>query len=137
MVIKRITTCIDENTWREAMLANVSWAEAMNAGIKLYIGNSAKKDQLIRKKRMLEGELRHIKKCLDEIEQGEKAVLDFETTIRKNLELIKKATPLVMEDIKRLNAWTKRWINKTHVKITKDQFFQICKRYHDVEFTKK
>lgn len=134
MPVKKITTCVEQELWREAVLANVSWAEAMKAGIKLYIGDSMAEGELKHKKKMLEGELKHIQKKLDDITKERQEKEDFEKLVIKNLGLLQKATPLVMEDIKRLKAWTRRWINETHVKITEKEFFQLCKCYHDGEF---
>jgi DNA polymerase III delta subunit len=137
MAVKKITTCLDQNLWREAILANVSWTEAMKAGVKLFIGNSLEEDELKKRKMLLEGEIRHIQKKLNQISKQKKLEDDLEETVMKHLDLIEKATPLIMEDIKRLKAWTRTWINKTNLPITEDAFFQICKRFKDGDFGDK
>lgn len=136
MAVNKVTTSLDAGLWKACVLSGVKWCDALAIGAKLLLGEDMKEKELIMTKAKLRAELEIVENKIQAIHTEQTKNIETERAIKENLGLLIKASGLVLEDISRLRAWTRSWINKTGMKVSNDEFFKLCKRAASGEFDK-
>ena len=71
MMKKRITTNVDQNLWKQAQIAEISWADALETGIKVLTGINNDKEKLLVKIQQTKNKLDVYNEKLKQIEENE------------------------------------------------------------------
>jgi len=131
---KKITTCMDDDTWKAAMLANISWAEAIKLGAKILLGGKQKLKEMVKEKNELSARLQYVENQIKLIEKNKKNKENYDSEIKKHLKLLETSAEIINRDISFLKGRRRVWVNKTGIGVTAEEFYQLCKRFDRGEF---
>jgi len=71
MLVKKVTTTINPELWKEAQFNDVSWTHALETGVKLLLGSSNEKKVIKKRLKNLEIQAKFYKNRLEIIEKSE------------------------------------------------------------------
>ena len=137
-MVKRITTCLDDEMWRRAMMNNISWAEAIKIGVMVKLGdNSEELSQLKAKLKELDFERKHYENKIKEMESKIKKVSEVDTIVTNHIPLLKSAAGKINQNVRFLRGQTRAWNFQTNMSLSEEEFYQLCKRFDRGEFNVK
>lgn len=89
MGIRRINTCVEEDLWKQAQFNNISWADAIETGLRLILGNAGERRELEKKVSDLDIKLRYYQEKLKEVVEVEKKHVAKELKTKADQDAIK------------------------------------------------
>jgi len=131
MEIKRITTTIQFDLWREAQFNNVCWSTALEEGVKLLIGNNVEKEKLEKRIQFYENKLEFYRKRLKQANELEKTANEKQAIITKHSEYLTDLTKRYFDQkfTGTLDALCRLWNKETGMFMRPGAFEHMLKEH--------
>jgi hypothetical protein len=123
---KDIHTIISYDLWMKAQMRNISWNRALEVGINILTGNNEDTEYVKQKIEECSASKQYYEDRLRKIKDMKAKKQEITDVAKKHIELLKKSTLIVKNDIKCLDGRTKLWNNTTGLNLTPEEFYKLC-----------